>query len=158
MEIRAKSDLGQPVVATVPDGPHAAVYREIATKVWEQVAAAKGARIEPPDLTLSPARDGLRLHFANGGRFELSAEMLRVMSPSAEVQGHSPEQRVTVAGKRNVKIKELRPVGNYAVRIAFDDGHDTGLFTWGYLEQLGREKDQRWGEYLKELERKGLKR
>ncbi len=80
------------------------------------------------------------------------------MSPSAEVQGHSPEQRVTVAGKRNVKIADLRPVGNYAVRIAFEDGHDTGLYTWSYLDQLGREKDKRWGEYLADLEQKGLNR
>ena len=78
------------------------------------------------------------------------------MSPSAEVQGHSADQRVTVGGKRNVKIKELRPVGNYAIRIAFDDGHDTGLFTWTYLQQLGREKDKRWGQYLEELGKKGL--
>ena len=84
--------------------------------------------------------------------------MLRVMSPSAEVQGHSADQRVTVGGKRNVKIKELRPVGNYAIRIAFDDGHDTGLFTWTYLQQLGREKDKRWGQYLEELGKKGLSR
>jgi len=80
------------------------------------------------------------------------------MSPSAEVQGHSPEQRVTVGGKRNVKIKDLRPVGNYAVRIAFDDGHDTGLFTWTYLQQLGREKEMRWKAYLADLEKKGLTR
>ena len=66
--------------------------------------------------------------------------MSRVMSPSAEVQGHSPSQRVTVPNKRNVKIKELRPVGNYAVRIVFDDGHDTGLFSWTYLAELGRDK------------------
>jgi ATP-binding protein involved in chromosome partitioning len=80
------------------------------------------------------------------------------MSPSAEVQGHSAEQRVTVGGKRNVKIKELRPVGNYAVRIAFGDGHDTGLYTWTYHMQLGREKDMRWGQYLEELTKKGLSR
>ena len=74
------------------------------------------------------------------------------------MQGHSAAQRVTVARKRNVKIKDLRPVGNYAIRIEFDDGHDTGLFTWTYLQQLGREKDKRWGEYLAELEKKGLSR
>ena len=89
---------------------------------------------------------------------ELSAEMLRVMSPSAEVQGHSPDQRVTVAKKRNVKIRDLQPVGNYAVKIAFDDGHDTGLFTWSYLQLLGREKDQRWSAYLRDMEQKGLSR
>jgi len=91
-------------------------------------------------------------------RYRLPAEMLRVMSPSAEVQGHSPEQRVTVAGKRNVRIRNLQPVGNYAVRIGFDDGHDTGLFTWDYLERLGREKDSRWAKYLEELSQKGLSR
>ena len=96
--------------------------------------------------------------FAGGATHVLPAEMLRVMSPSAEVQGHSPSQRVTVPSKRNVKIKELRPVGNYAVRIAFDDGHDTGLFAWSYLDELGREKDKRWAAYLAELEAKGLKR
>jgi ATP-binding protein involved in chromosome partitioning len=84
--------------------------------------------------------------------------MLRVMSPSAEVQGHSPNQRVTVGKKKSVKIKELRPVGNYAVRIAFDDGHDTGLFAWTYLQTLHRERDARWAVYLAELEQKGLSR
>ncbi len=158
MEIRATSDLGQPVVATNPDGVHAQIYREIAAKAWAEIELAKGARVEPPDLSLAPARDGLKVTFAAGQRYELPAELLRVMSPSAEVQGHSPEQRVTVGGKRNVKIKELRPVGNYAVRIAFDDGHDTGLFAWSYLELLGREKQKRWGEYLQELERKKLTR
>ena len=80
------------------------------------------------------------------------------MSPSAEVQGHSPEQRVTVARKRTVKIKDLKPVGNYAVRIAFDDGHDTGLFTWPYLQTLHTERDKRWAEYLSSLAQKGLSR
>ena len=93
-----------------------------------------------------------------GQRFELSAEMLRVMSPSAEVQGHSPEQRVTVGGKRNVAVSRIEPVGHYAVRIVFDDGHETGLFTWRYLETLGREADERWQAYLRELAEKGLSR
>jgi ATP-binding protein involved in chromosome partitioning len=90
--------------------------------------------------------------------FTLSAEMLRVMSPSAEVQGHSPEQRVTVGRKRNVKIKELKPVGNYAARIVFDDGHDTGLYAWSYLQTLHTERDKRWAEYLSALAQKGLSR
>ena len=80
------------------------------------------------------------------------------MSPSAEVQGHSPEQRVTVGRKRKVKINELKTVGNYAVRIVFDDGHDTGLYTWSYLRTLDRERDARWGEYLSSLAQKGLDR
>ena len=100
----------------------------------------------------------LKAAFPDGRTFELSAEMLRVMSPSAEVQGHSPDQRVTVPRKKNVKIASLAPVGNYATRITFDDGHNTGLFTWGYLHLLGREKDQRWGAYLEELAAKGLTR
>ena len=88
----------------------------------------------------------------------LPAEMLRVMSPSAEVQGHTPSQRVTVGGKRHVTIGDLRPVGSYAVRIVFSDGHDTGLFSWEYLEELGREKEQRWADYEAELADKGLSR
>ena len=158
MEIRARSDAGQPVVATNPDSPHAQVYRDIAAKTWAEVQAAQGARVKPPRLDISPDHDALKVTFEGGESYELSAEMLRVMSPSAEVQGHSPDQRVTVAHKRNVKIKELRPVGNYAVRIVCDDGHDTGLYAWSYLELLGREKDRRWAGYLQELEEKGLSR
>ena len=158
MDIRATSDLGQPVVATDPDGPHAKIYREIARKAWAEVEKARDARIEPPELTVSTARDALEVRFASGAHYDLPAEMLRVMSPSAEVQGHSPEQRVTVGGKRNVRIRELKPVGNYAVRIVFDDGHDTGLYGWSYLEDLGRDRDKRWSQYLAELKLKGLKR
>jgi ATP-binding protein involved in chromosome partitioning len=158
MEIRATSDSGQPVVATNPDSMHAQIYREIAAKAWAEVQAAQGTRVKPPQLDISAAKDALIVTFEGGESHELSAELLRVMSPSAEVQGHNPEQRVTVARKRHVKIKELRPVGNYAVRIVFDDGHDTGLYAWSYLELLGREKDKRWAQYLKELEQKALSR
>jgi ATP-binding protein involved in chromosome partitioning len=158
IEIRATSDTGQPIVATNPDSVHAQIYREIAAKAWTEVQVAQGARVKPPQLELSPTRDALKVTFEGGASYDLSAELLRVMSPSAEVQGHSPEQRVTVARKRHVKIKELRPVGNYAVRIVFDDGHDTGLYAWSYLELLGREKDKRWAQYLVELEQKGLSR
>lgn len=158
IEIRSRSDAGQPIVATNPDSPHAQVYREIAAKAWAEVQAAQGARVKPPKLEISPNRDTLAVAFEDGESYELSAELLRVMSPSAEVQGHSPDQRVTVARKRNVKINELRPVGNYAVRIVFDDGHNTGLYAWSYLQILGQEKEQRWAEYLRELEQKGLSR
>jgi ATP-binding protein involved in chromosome partitioning len=158
LEIRATSDTGQPIVASNPDSVHAQIYREIAAKAWTEVRVAHGARVTPPRLEVSGAKDALRVTFASGDSYDLSAELLRVMSPSAEVQGHSPEQRVTVARKRHVKIKELQPVGNYAVRIVFDDGHNTGLYAWSYLELLGREKDQRWAEYLKELDQKGLSR
>jgi ATP-binding protein involved in chromosome partitioning len=158
MEIRARSDSGEPITATEPESPHARTYREVAARTWAELNAAKELTAKPPRLEVSAGGDLLTVGFACGPTYELSAELLRVMSPSAEVQGHSSEQRVTVARKRNVKIKDLRPVGTYAIRIAFDDGHDTGLFTWTYLQQLGRERDKRWSEYLADLERKGLSR
>jgi DUF971 family protein len=112
----------------------------------------------PTELRVSKDRKTLTLTFPAHRPFELSAEFLRVVSPSAEVQGHSPEQRVTVPGKRDVTILKIEPVGNYAVRIVFDDSHDTGIFTWNYLHQLGHQKDERWSAYLVELEAKGLSR
>jgi DUF971 family protein len=112
----------------------------------------------PKELRVSKDRKLLTVTFPDHQPFELPAEMLRVLSPSAEVQGHSPEQRVTVPGKRDVAISKIEPVGNYAVRITFDDFHDTGIFTWAYLHTLGREKDARWNEYLAELSQKGLSR
>jgi ATP-binding protein involved in chromosome partitioning len=157
IEIRERSDSGRPIVATAPDSPHAQAYRELAAKAWSELAAAEGRRPEPPSLDVVEEGAALDVGFKEA-KHRLSAEMLRVMSPSAEVQGHSPEQRVTVGGKRNVRIRSLQPVGNYAVRIAFDDGHDTGLFTWDYLRRLGDEKAARWATYLAELERKGLTR
>jgi DUF971 family protein len=83
---------------------------------------------------------------------------LRVESPSAEVQGHSAAQKQLVPGKRRVRIESLEPVGNYATRIIFDDGHDTGLYSWDYLHELGREQNARWAAYLSELRRKGASR
>ena len=158
MDIREKSDSGKPVTATMPESSHAQIFREIAAKVWTEVERAKGTLTPPPVLNITESGRTLRAAFPDGRTFDLPAEMLRVMSPSAEVQGHSADQRVTVARKKNVKISDLKPVGNYATRIGFDDGHNTGLFTWGYLHLLGREKDQRWGEYLDELAAKGLAR
>jgi ATP-binding protein involved in chromosome partitioning len=158
MEVRLRSDTGQPITATLPDSAHAQIFREIAKRTWAELEQARQIAVRPPRLEITDKGAGLTVEFACGPTYELSAELLRVMSPSAEVQGHSPEQRVTVGGKRNVKIRELRPVGNYAIRIAFDDGHDTGLFSWTYLQQLGREKDKRWGQYLEELGKKGLSR
>ncbi|GAB4348908.1 MAG: DUF971 domain-containing protein [Oricola sp.] len=112
----------------------------------------------PTELRVSRDRRTLVVTFNSGESFELSAEMLRVMSPSAEVQGHSPDQRVTVGGKKNVAIAEMAPVGNYAVRIVFDDRHDTGIFSWSYLARLGRDRDDLWKAYLEELAEKGLSR
>lgn len=112
----------------------------------------------PSELRVSKDRRMLTVTFPGEGVFELPAEMLRVMSPSAEVQGHSPEQRITVGGKRNVEIMKIEPIGNYAIRITFDDLHDTGIFSWTYLRNLGVGKDALWAEYLTELGEKGLSR
>ena len=112
----------------------------------------------PTELRVSRDRACLTVTFEDGTHHALPAEMLRVMSPSAEVQGHSSEQRKTVGGKKNVQIMQVEPVGNYAVRIVFDDMHATGIFTWAYLDELGRDKDARWAAYLAELAEKGLSR
>lgn len=112
----------------------------------------------PTEIRLSKDKDELTVAFDDGTSFTLPAEYLRVHSPSAEVQGHSPEQRVTVGGKRNVQVANLEQVGNYALKIRFDDGHDTGLYSWGYLRELGSEQDERWAQYLSELEDKGMSR
>ena len=103
----------------------------------------------PTELRLDGAKTTLTVSFDNGERFALPAEYLRVESPSAEVQGHSPEQKQIVTGKEKVKIAGLEPVGNYAVRILFDDGHSTGLYSWDYLGDLGREQAARWAAYVK---------
>jgi len=114
--------------------------------------------IRPTELRVSKDKRTLTVQFEDGSRFALPAEALRVLSPSAEVQGHTPSQRVTVPGKRNVQIVGVEPVGNYAVMITFDDMHNTGIFTWAYLWELGTEFDSRWSGYLAELEAKGMTR
>ena len=112
----------------------------------------------PTEIRLAKDKRTLTVSFDGGESHALAAEYLRVFSPSAEVQGHSAEQRVTVGGKRAVQIIKVDPIGNYAVKLSFDDMHDTGIFTWGYLMRLGRERDALWAVYLKELEEKGLSR
>jgi DUF971 family protein len=112
----------------------------------------------PTELRLGKDKRTLTVTFDDGCKFELPAELLRVLSPSAEVQGHAPDQRVTVPGKKNVSILRLEPVGNYAVRIVFDDGHDTGLFVWEYLRELGENKEARFRDYLADLAAKKLSR
>jgi DUF971 family protein len=108
-----------------------------------------GANPWPSEIRLNPARDALTVAFEDGSRFTLAAEYLRVESPSAEVRGHGGGARTIVKGKQEVKISGLEPVGNYAVRIGFDDGHDSGLYSWAYLHKLGSEKDRIWAEYLR---------
>ena len=112
----------------------------------------------PTEIKLDAEKRNLAVRFDDGQSFTLPAELLRVMSPSAEVQGHSPEQRITVPGKKDVRILRLEPVGNYAVRIGFDDGHDTGLYVWDYLRDLGENQEARFKSYLNELASKGLTR
>jgi DUF971 family protein len=112
----------------------------------------------PTEIKLDKDKRVLTVAFDDGQRFALPAEFLRVLSPSAEVQGHSPEQRVTVAGKKDVGIVRVEPVGNYAVRIVFTDGHDTGLYVWEYLRELGDHKEERWQGYLADLAAKHLSR
>src|SRR5215469_108149 len=112
----------------------------------------------PTELRLRKDRTALIVAFDSGETFELGAEYLRVRSPSAEVQGHSPSERRTVSGKQNVQILELLPIGNYAVRLVFDDMHSTGIFSWEYLFELGRHREKYWSEYLGELRAKNLSR
>jgi DUF971 family protein len=112
----------------------------------------------PTELRLSKDRKTLTVAFDGGDSFVLPAEYLRVKSPSAEVQGHSPDERKTVPGKRDVMILEVNPVGNYAVRLVFDDLHSTGIFSWDYLLELGREHPRYWQDYLDELAQKNLSR
>ena len=102
----------------------------------------------PTELRLNPARDMLTIAFETGESFALAAEYLRVESPSAEVRGHGGAPKQIVRGKENVRIRALEPVGNYAVRIVFDDGHDSGLYSWDFLATLGRERESIWAEYL----------
>ena len=112
----------------------------------------------PTEIRLKRAERVLDVSFDDGARFSLPAEYLRVESPSAEVQGHGPGQKVLVAGRREVGIMRVEPVGHYAIRIAFDDLHDSGIFSWAYLHTLGREYAERWAAYEQALAAKGLTR
>jgi DUF971 family protein len=112
----------------------------------------------PVELRLKRAEKLLEITFDDGRSFRLPAEYLRVESPSAEVQGHGPGQKTIVAGRAHVGIIAIEPVGNYAVRLTFDDLHDTGLYSWTYLHQLGSEYEERWRHYLDALAERGLSR
>lgn len=115
-------------------------------------------KVWPTEIRLKDDKKTLVVSFDNGESHEYSAEYLRVCSPSAEVQGHSPSQKKTVPGKQYVGIMQIEPVGNYAVRIHFNDTHNTGIFTWDYFLELANSREKLWGGYLKELEEKGLSR
>ena len=139
-------DEARPVSEEDRDSRPSCVPMQIASSPW------------PVEVRVKRAERRLEVDFDDGASFSLPAELLRVESPSAEVQGHTPSQKVTVGGKSEVGIRELDPVGNYAVRILFDDGHSTGIYTWSYLHKLGREQDQLWSAYLEALKAKGLSR
>ncbi|PWC39174.1 DUF971 domain-containing protein [Azospirillum sp. TSO35-2] len=112
----------------------------------------------PTEIRLKKEEKRLEVAFDDGSRFSYPAEFLRVVSPSAEVQGHNPSQKQTVSGRRHVGIMGVEAVGNYAIRILFDDLHDSGIYTWKYLHEIGTDQDRLWAEYLEELQAKGLSR
>lgn len=116
------------------------------------------AKFTPTEIQLHQKSRVLEIVFDDDSRFELTCEYLRVHSPSAEVAGHGPGQEVLQIGKEDVNITAIEPVGNYAVKLVFDDNHDTGLYTWEYLYKLGAEKDQKWKNYLNRLDAAGHKR
>ena len=117
-----------------------------------------GSRHKPVEIRLKRAEKALEIEFDDGKTFRLPAELLRVESPSAEVQGHGPGQRTLVAGRRHVGIMAVEPVGNYAIRIKFDDLHDTGIFSWDTLYDYGERQDELWRNYLEALKTRGLSR
>lgn len=112
----------------------------------------------PDELRLTAGKDTLKVSFNDGSHYAIPAELLRVESPSAEVKGHGPGQETLVFGKRGVTIAGIEPVGNYAVRLLFSDGHSTGIYTWAYLGKLGREREAIWADYLEKLEAAGRSR
>ena len=122
------------------------------------MSAPNAAPAWPVEIRLPKDRRALHVSFDDGQAFSLPAELLRVTSPSAEVQGHSEAQRKTVGGKRNVSILSVDPVGNYAVRLGFDDMHTTGIYSWAFLRDLGINAELRFQDYLDDLRAKGLDR
>jgi DUF971 family protein len=118
----------------------------------------QGTRHWPVELRLKTAEKRLEIDFDDGKSFAYPAEYLRVESPSAELQGHGPGQKQILPGRRHVGMSAIEPVGNYAIRIRFDDGHDTGIYSWSYLYELGAEQEARWRAYLDALAARGLSR
>ncbi|MBA2408703.1 MAG: DUF971 domain-containing protein [Gammaproteobacteria bacterium] len=116
------------------------------------------AKPRPTDIALHQKSRVLEIKFDNGAHFDLSCEYLRVYSPSAEVRGHGPGQDVLQIGKENVGIDAIDPIGNYAVRLVFDDGHKTGIFSWDYLYELGARRAANWQTYLERLATAGHRR
>ncbi len=122
------------------------------------MADAGGTRHWPVEIRLKSEEKVLEVDFDEGSKFAFPAELLRVESPSAEVRGHGADEKQIVAGRRHVGILKIEAVGNYAIRIDFDDLHDTGIYSWNYLYFLGRNQERLWADYLAALEAKGLSR
>lgn len=122
------------------------------------MSETKRVTAQPTDITLHQASRTLTLQFDDGEKFDLSCEFLRVFTPSAEARGHAPGQEVLQVGKRNVTINSIDPIGNYAVRLVFSDGHDTGLYSWDMLYEFGRHYDELWAAYLEKVEKAGASR
>lgn len=114
--------------------------------------------MQPASIRYHKKTRTLELQYSDGKNAVLSAELLRVFSPSAEVRGHSEDQRVLQTGKKQVKIQSVDPIGNYAIRIEFDDGHDTGIYSWGYLKELIDRREEYWAQYLRDLEQANASR
>ena len=112
----------------------------------------------PTEIRLQKKSRRVVIAFEDGSHFELPFEYLRINSPSAEVQGHGPGQEVLQTGKENVRVTAVEPVGHYAIRLVFDDGHDTGLYSWKYLYELGRDQERKWQAYLDRLQEAGYAR
>lgn len=114
--------------------------------------------MQPASIRYHKKTRTLELQYSDGQSAILSAELLRVFSPSAEVRGHSEDQRVLQTGKKQVKIESVDPIGNYAIRIKFDDGHDTGIYSWGYLKELIDRQEEYWAQYLRDLDQANASR
>ena len=114
--------------------------------------------MKPTEINLHQVSRVLELSFEDGSNFKLPAEYLRVYSPSAEVQGHGPGQEVLQIGKQDVNITDIEPIGHYAIKLVFDDNHDSGIYSWDYLHELGSTYDERWQAYLERLEAQGYSR
>lgn len=126
--------------------------------IESQESQPYGTKHWPLEIRYDSTEKAVEIDFDDGRTFRYPAEFLRVESPSAEVQGHGPSQKQIVSGRKHVGIMEMEPVGNYAVKIRFDDMHDTGIFSWAYLRELGERQDELWQTYLQELEKRGLSR
>ncbi len=138
--------------------PASGSQRKVPLSESFSVVPPDAAALRPTEIILHRQSRVLEIAFADGQRFRLPCEFLRVYSPSAEVRGHGPGQDVLQTGKRAVNIESIEPVGHYAVKLVFSDGHDSGLYSWEYLHSLGSSQEELWGRYLERLDKAGASR